>query len=178
MDGGRRDSKPRVGISACLLGERVRYDGGHRRADDLLAVLEEQVVFVSVCPEVEVGMGVPRPPIRIETRQGAERLILPATGEDWTERMDALARRRAEELDAAGLDGFILKERSPSCGLGSTPLVGEEGPVGVLTSGRFADVLRRMLPDLPMEEAEALRDEEVFDRFLGKVRERFRARRG
>lgn len=101
-------TRPRVGISACLIGEPVRYDGGHKRAASLLRALGRHVEWVSVCPELEVGMGVPREPVRLVRG----RMVGIESGRDWTRKMKAFAHRRIRTLD---LDGFVLKARSPSC---------------------------------------------------------------
>ena len=100
--------KPRIGISSCLLGERVRYDGGHKRAAALVRWFRARADLVSGCPEWEVGMGVPREPVRLV--RGRMRGV--ETGADWTDAMKKFARRRVRELR---LDGWILKARSPSC---------------------------------------------------------------
>src|SRR5882672_4688907 len=117
--------KPRVGISRCLLGDQVRYDATHRRSASVIA-LALHVEWISVCPEVEVGMGVPREPIQLVARadgirSSSERVRLSGvhSGDDWTDRMDVWARRRVAELVALGIVGFVLKARSPSCGPGS-----------------------------------------------------------
>src|SRR6478609_8425101 len=104
----------RVGISACLLGQEVRYNGGHKRDAFLADTFGRYVEWVAVCPEVELGMGTPRPPIRLERRgdrNGGEiRLVMPSTGEDLTAPMRAWAGRRAEDLAAMDLDGYVLKK--------------------------------------------------------------------
>src|SRR5690606_37490267 len=89
-------SLPRVGISSCLLGERVRYDGGHRRQSDLLRALEGQVEWVPNCPEAELGLGVPREPIQIESHGGALRLMACDSRRDLTDNMTAWAEQRAD----------------------------------------------------------------------------------
>lgn len=104
--------KPRIGFSSCLLGERVRFDGGHKRAAALVRWFRARAELVSVCPEWEVGMGVPREPVRL----ARGRMIGVETGADWTGAMKRFARRRVRELR---LDGWILKARSPSCDPGT-----------------------------------------------------------
>ena len=103
----------RLGVSTCLLGEKVRYDGGHKRDAFLVEELGPWVEWVSVCPEVELGMGVPRPSVRLVRAGGRDdaplRMLAPDTGEDWTARMQAFARRRVAELVALALDGYVLK---------------------------------------------------------------------
>ena len=155
--------RPRVGISRCLIGDEVRYDGGHKHAGDLIAVLTASVELVPVCPEVEVGMGVPREPIQLVGR-GGRRLVGVVSGEDWTERMQAWARRRIEELTALDLSGFVLKARSPSCGLRDVPVQdAAPGP------GMFAEALVTALPELPVEDEERLHDPQARERFLARV---------
>ena len=132
----------RVGISACLLGERVRWDGGHKRAAFLTDVLGKHVEWVAVCPEVELGLGVPRPPIDFVDQAGATRLIVTTTGEDITERMQAYAAWRAKGLASLALDGYVLKSTSPSCGR---------------ARGLFAVALAEAMPHVPLEEETRLR---------------------
>ena len=107
----------RVGISSCLLGEEVRYDGGHQKDPYITGVLARHFSWVPVCPELEVGMGVPREPIRLVGAPDAPRLLGVTTGTDHTERMGAFARRRVQELGRRGLSGYVLKRASPSCGM-------------------------------------------------------------
>ena len=133
--------KLRVGISACLLGERVRYDGGHKRTPFLTDVLGQHVEWVAVCPEVELGLGVPRPPIDLVEADGSTRLVVSTTGEDLTDRMRAYAAWRAKGLASLELDGYVLKSKSPSCGQGR---------------GLFAQALAEAMPALPMEEESRL----------------------
>ena len=155
--------RPRVGISRCLLGDFVRYDGGHKRAPWLIDDSELDVEWVAVCPEVEVGMGVPREPIRLvmpetgaATGLGAVRLLGVESGVDWTDRMIAWAGPRIAELEALGLSGFVLKARSPSCGPGEAP-------------GLFARILTTALPDLPVTDEEQLQDPAARRAFRDRV---------
>src|SRR5262249_52335647 len=112
-----RPPRPRVGISACLLGEMVRWDGGHKREPTLIEAMGDAVEWVPVCPEVEAGFGVPRPPMRLEGRPDAPRMVVIDSGANKTAAMDAFSRARLDALAALGLDGYVLKARSPSCGL-------------------------------------------------------------
>lgn len=151
------DERPvRIGVSACLLGQEVRWDGGHKRAAHLADGLGGRVEWVPVCPEVELGMGVPRPRLRLVRGPEGTRMLEVESGLDHTERMRAFARRRVEELAGLALSGFVLKARSPSCGA-------RDGP------GLFAQALLEALPDLPVAEAEELRDPAVRDRFIENV---------
>lgn len=159
--------KPRVGISSCLLGQAVRHDGRHTRDDALIADLEPHVEWVPVCPEIEIGLGTPRPPIQLQEIGGAVRLIMPSTRRDLTDVMREYAERRVEALAGLRLAGYVLKSRSPSCGLGSTPVV--DSSADELSSGVFAAVLSARLPGLPIEEETGLRDAAARDAFLNRI---------
>jgi len=163
----------RVGVSACLLGEEVRYDGGHKREPFLVEVLGREVEWVPVCPEVEIGLGTPRPPMNLVRIGGETRLITAETGADHTAAMRSYAERRVEELAGDRLAGYILKKDSPSCGLERVKLYPEAG--GDQTGearGLFAEALVRRFPDLPVEEEDGLRDPARRERFLARVRMR------
>jgi uncharacterized protein YbbK (DUF523 family) len=172
-------SRPRVGISRCLLGDEVRYDGRHKRDDALLAGLGADVEWVPVCPEVEIGMGTPREPIQLVAapdgvRAGSmrARLVGVASGRDWTAAMTAWAAARVRELQALDLSGFVLKADSPSCGRLAVPVI----PAGE-GRGLFAQALLDAMPDLPVEEESRLADPAELHRFRDRVLARHRARR-
>ncbi|MGD9374596.1 MAG: DUF523 domain-containing protein, partial [Anaerolineae bacterium] len=107
----------RVGVSTCLLGERVRFDGGHKHDRYLTGTLGQFFEWVSVCPEVEMGLSTPRESMRLVGDVEDPRLIAPKSGTDYTDRMKAWAQKRVEELASAGLHGFVFKKDSPSSGL-------------------------------------------------------------
>ncbi len=117
----------RLGISACLLGHEVRYDGGHKRAPFLAETLGGFVEWVPVCPEVELGLGVPREPIRLEGDPAAPRLVAANSRRDLTRAMTRLARARAAELARLDLVGYVFKKDSPSCGMERVRVHGEGG---------------------------------------------------
>lgn len=174
--------KPRVGISRCLVGDLVRYDGTHKRSAAVMS-LGTHVEWITVCPEVEVGMSVPREPIELVARPddagssvGRMRLVGVHTGEDWTDRMDRWGCRRVAELETLEISGFVLKARSPSCGPGGV-LVHHDGAGPTSTDrGLFAEALSRAMPGLPMEDEDTLADPRARDSFLQRVREFGRAR--
>jgi uncharacterized protein YbbK (DUF523 family) len=156
--------RPRVGISRCLAGDEVRYDGGHKRNDGILESLGRVVEWVMVCPEVEAGMGTPREPIELVARPDGvrsgstlARAIGVRTGQDWTDTLAVYAARRAAGLKELGLAGFVLKARSPSCGPvywnGSTPFL-EIGDM----RGLFAQALLDAMPDLVIADEDELAD--------------------
>jgi uncharacterized protein YbgA (DUF1722 family)/uncharacterized protein YbbK (DUF523 family) len=162
--------KLRIGVSACLLGARVRYDGGHKRDGFLTDVLGAFAHWVPVCPEAEVGMGVPREPVQLlRGRGGATRMRGCDSGEDWTARMNAFAQQRVRALD--DLDGFVLKSRSPSCGMERVrryPAAPEGAPSkdGV---GLFAAALVQRWPNLPVEEEGRLEHARLRESFVERL---------
>ncbi len=165
-------TEPLVGISSCLLGREVRHDGGHKRNRWVVEVLARRVTFVPVCPEFELGLGVPREPIRLE-RGG--RLVGVESRTDHTAAMRRFAEARVAALGALGLSGYILKSKSPSCGLRRVPVHGRPGRPG---RGAFASVLLERMPDLPVVDEARLADPRVRARFLRLVFARHRLLRG
>jgi uncharacterized protein YbbK (DUF523 family)/uncharacterized protein YbgA (DUF1722 family) len=165
--------KIRIGISSCLLGQEVRYNGGHKRDSFLTDVFGRYVDWVPVCPEVEVGLGVPRPPIRLErTGGGADgggvRLVMPSTGTDLTEAMTSYAEQRVDNLAGLGLGGYVLKKDSPSCGMERVKVY-QGGMAARDGRGTFAEVLLRRLPHLPVEEEGRLNDPLLREGFVSRV---------
>src|SRR3989449_5722838 len=150
----RQRSRIRVGISACLLGQEVRYDGGHKRDGLIIATLGRLFEWVPVCPEVEMGLGVPRETLRLEGDRRRPRLVLERARRDITSRMSAWSRRRLAQLDRLDLCGYVLKSRSPSCGLRSVPVhrSGRPGAPKGRATGAFARALLKRFPRLPVEE--------------------------
>ena len=165
------DGQPvRLGVSACLTGQSVRYDGGHRRNRFVVDDLGRWVEFVPVCPEVEVGLGVPRPTLRLYSGAGRDvRLVMPAGERDLTADMNRYAAGRVRELRAERLDGFVLKKGSPSCGMSRIEVYGERGPRGRHGVGLFAAALMERLPTLPVEEEGRLNDEGLRENFIERV---------
>jgi uncharacterized protein YbbK (DUF523 family)/uncharacterized protein YbgA (DUF1722 family) len=165
-----------VGVSACLLGEEVRYDGGHKRNAFLLEELAPHVRFVPVCPEVAIGLGAPREAIRL-VRSGDRVRLLGSAGADHTAAMRRWAATVTDELRDRGLSGFVLKKGSPSCGL-ERVRVWDERVQRLTPSGRglFAQALVDAMPELAIEEEGRLNDpglrEHFVDRIFGHARVR------
>ncbi len=164
-----------MGISRCLLGDEVRYDGGHKRDTVLLESLGPYVEWVPVCPEVEMGMDVPREPIHlVSAHDGVAsgphrvRLVGVNSGRDWTGAMDVWRRERLRELADARLSGYVLKQDSPSCGMQGVRV---EAAGGATRTGRglFAQALVDAMPDLPIEEEGRLDEPRARERFLERV---------
>ena len=156
----------RIGISSCLLGDEVRFDGGHKRDAALLEALDPYVEWVRVCPEVELGLGVPREPVRLVAGPRGTRMIAVQTHVDHTAAMEAYARRRVRELARAELSGYVLKAMSPSCGLHGVSVYDDTGAAFATGTGLFAAALRERLPELPVEDEMRLADAAVRDAFL------------
>jgi uncharacterized protein YbgA (DUF1722 family)/uncharacterized protein YbbK (DUF523 family) len=166
----RRDKPPiRIGISACLLGEKVRYDGGHKRDAYLVETFGRYVEWVPVCPEVEMGLGTPRETLRLVRIQGDIRLIMPKTGADHTEAMHAYAKQRVAELAKEDLCGYVLKKGSPSCGMERVRAFDARGVPAKSGRGLFAEALLRRFPHLPIEEEGRLSDPRRRENFVERV---------
>jgi uncharacterized protein YbbK (DUF523 family) len=163
------ESPIRVGISACLLGEEVRWNGGHKRAQFLFDAFGPSVQWVPVCPEVEAGFGTPREPMRLSRVDGTIRLVTVTSARDQTPRMEDLIRRRVPELRRDGLSGYILKSNSPSCGLERVTIFDRQGIETGSGRGLFADALRHQCPELPVEEEGRLSDPRLLDAFIERV---------
>lgn len=153
-------------VSACLLGRKVRYDGGHKRSDFLLNVLEPYVQWHPVCPEAEIGLGIPRPPIRLEGDVAAPQLIEPKAGQNLTGKMQTFAAQRCATFDA--LDGFILKKDSPSCGLFRVKVYAR-GQAERKGRGLFAQALTEHFPCLPVEDEGRLNDPRLRENFIERL---------
>jgi uncharacterized protein YbgA (DUF1722 family)/uncharacterized protein YbbK (DUF523 family) len=163
------DLEIRVGVSACLLGETVRYDGGHKRDAFVTDTLGRYVTWVPVCPEVEIGLGTPREAIRLQGDPAAPRLVGTKTGVDLTRRMTDYARGRVRALADLGLSGYVLKRASPSCGMERVKVYSDDGTPGRMGRGLFASALMGALPLLPVEEEGRLTDPRLRESFITRV---------
>ncbi len=163
------DTVPRLGISSCLLGEEVRFDGGHKRDDFLLNTLGRFVEWVPVCPEVELGLGTPRESLRLVAASNGPRLVAPRSGMDHTGAMHGWASGRLEELAALDLDGYVLKKDSPSCGLMRVRVYDRNDVPARIGAGIFARALLDRFPLLPVEEEGRLREPGLRENFIDRV---------
>jgi uncharacterized protein YbgA (DUF1722 family)/uncharacterized protein YbbK (DUF523 family) len=161
--------KIRLGVSACLLGREVRYDGGHQRDPFLTDTLGPFVEWVPVCPEVELGLGVPRETIRLVGDAASSRRLVEKTGVDLTARMQRYARARARELDALDLHGYVLKRGSPSCGLFRVRVYDDLGVPRSTGTGAYARAIVERFPLLPVEEEGRLGDPALRENFIERV---------
>ncbi|WP_048173968.1 YbgA family protein [Methanosarcina siciliae] len=164
----REFSRPKVVVSKCLEFEHCRYNGDMIRSP-AVAKLKEYVDFLPVCPEVEIGLGIPRKPVRIVLERGEHRLIQPSGGKDVTEDMKTFCTRFLDSIE--NVDGFILKFRSPSCGFKDVkfyPSVDGKGAIGK-TSGYFGGAVLEKYPFLPVEDEGRLRNSRIKEHFLTKL---------
>lgn len=172
-----RDLK--VGISACLLGDKVRYDGGHKRSACCQDELGRHVQFVKLCPEVGIGMSVPRPTIRLERTVpdtadldavdvATIQAVVPKTGANVTAALQAFADRAHPQLQT--ISGYVLCAKSPSCGMEGVKVYDTNtGQVARTGMGIFAARLRERYPALPLEEDGRLQDPHVRENFICRV---------
>lgn len=171
-------SNPRLAVSACLLGSKVRYNGDACEFRPLSRRWADHLDLLGICPEVGIGLGVPRPTIRLCRDDHGVRLIQPSTDEDLTDRMVAWSERTIESLVDLGIDGVVLKKDSPSCGIERVKVHGrQEGSPMRNGTGIFPLVAQALHPQLPMIEEGRLNDAEQAEHFLSRVHFHHRWRR-
>lgn len=156
--------RPKILLSRCY-SEPIRYNGGIVN-DDFINKLKQYIDFINVCPEVEIGLGVPRKRLIVVKTENSKRFFQLETGKDFTERIIKFAEKTLTSLPE--VDGFILKAKSPSCGVGSTKLY-KNGFIVGKTYGFFAEQIRKSFPYLPLEDEGRLKDEEIRKHFLVRI---------
>ena len=159
----------RLGISSCLLGEKVRYDGGHKLDRFLKDTLGRFVEYVPVCPEVECGLGIPREPMRLEGNIDYPRLVTIKTGMDITKKMQQWAMKRVNQLDKEDLCGFIFKSKSPSSGMERVKVYNEKGMPVQKGTGLFAKGFMNRFPLIPVEDEGRLHDTGLRENFIERI---------
>jgi len=159
----------RLGVSSCLLGEEVRFDGGHKRDRFLTDLLGRFVEWVPVCPEVEVGMGTPRPALRLVDDGDGVRMVEIKSRLDRTEAMERFSARRVRALRSLDLSGYILKKDSPSCGMTRVKIYAGEGMPRRDGRGLYASALMEAYPNLPIEDEGRLNDAALRENFIERV---------
>ena len=159
----------RLGVSSCLLGEAVRFDGGHKRDRFVSDLLGSFVEWVPVCPEIEVGMEVPRPALRLVGEGEALRLVEIRSGRDHTRSMQRWAERRVRELRGLELCGYVLKKDSPSCGMTRVKVYHEKGRPRRDGRGLYASILVEAFPNLPVEDEGRLNDPGLRENFVERI---------
>jgi uncharacterized protein YbgA (DUF1722 family)/uncharacterized protein YbbK (DUF523 family) len=158
-----------LGISSCLLGEKVRYDGGHKLDRFLVNTLGRFVDWVPVCPEVEMGLPIPRESLRLIGDPQAPRLVAPKSGIDFTEQMQCWAQERLNQLTEVTLHGFVFKKDSPSSGLFRVKVYNEHGMAQRVGTGMFPREVMNRFPLLPLEEEGRLNDMPLRENFIERV---------
>jgi uncharacterized protein YbgA (DUF1722 family)/uncharacterized protein YbbK (DUF523 family) len=161
--------KIKLGISACLLGEHVRFDGGHKLDHYLTDTLGQFVEYVPVCPEVECGFGVPRESFRLVGNPENPRLVTSRTNQDHTERMAPWAKKRVGELEKEDLCGYIFKSGSPSSGMERVKVYDPNGVPSKVGVGLFARIFMNHFPLLPAEEEGRLHDPKLRENFIERI---------
>ena len=159
----------RIGISSCLLGENVRYDGGNRLDRFLTDTFGQYVQYVSVCPEVECGLGIPRESMHLRGVPESPRLVTTRTGIDRTDHLVKWARKRVKELKSEDLSGFIFKSRSPSCGMECVEVFQENGQPGKPGVGIFARIFMENFPHVPVEDEGRMSDPDLREKFIEAI---------
>lgn len=159
----------RVGLSSCLLGEMVRFDGGHKKDRYLADILGTYFEWVMVCPEVEVGMGVPRESVRLSGSPESPRMVGTKSQTDWTDRMVRFSEERVRQLEELQLCGYILKSDSPSCGMERVRVYATNGMPARNGRGLFAAAFMEHFPLIPVEEEGRLNDAKLRDNFIVRV---------
>lgn len=161
-------SKPVLGISECLMGKEVRYNGGHKLSKFCTQVLSQYFDFQPICPEVQIGLSVPRPTIRLAERAGEVRVIATDNPDvDYSKDLIKLAQDVAPSMK--GLSGFIFMQKSPSCGIKSTKVYGEKGQPVYMSDGAFSGELKKLLPLMPVTESGRLNDNPIKENFISSV---------
>ena len=159
----------KIGVSSCLLGEPVRYSGGHKLNQAVIDLLGDGFEIVPVCPEVEMGMGVPREPVQLVAGNPLPSMIGVESGRDWTDAMVDFNAKKLKELTEQHLSGFIFKCRSPSCATGGVPLHQEQSAEKISTSGLFAQAFMKHFPLIPVIDEEQLQEKKLREDFIDRV---------
>lgn len=159
----------RIGISRCLLGDEVRFDGGHKQGPFLTQTFSQFVEWVPVCPEVEAGLGIPREAMRLTGTEQSPRLVTIRSQKDHTSALVRFSSHRIRELRAEGLDGFIFKKDSPSCGVSRVRIYNEHGMPNRKGVGLFAQAFMDEFPLIPVEEEGRLNDPGLRENFIERV---------
>ncbi len=165
----KSDSKIKVGVSSCLLGEKVRWNGDHKQSLFVKNLLGQFFEWVPTCPEVEIGMGIPRETVQLQGNPNAPRMVGNTTGTDWTARMNRYSKNRSAELSKMNLSGYIFKNRSPSCGIARIKVYGDDGNPTPNGRGLFAEAFMQQCAGVPVEDEGRLQDARIRENFITRV---------
>ncbi|MBI5375918.1 MAG: DUF523 domain-containing protein [Candidatus Schekmanbacteria bacterium] len=163
------DERVKIGISSCLLGKNVRYDGGHKLDKCLIDAFEGFAEWVPVCPEVECGLSVPREEMKLAGTSDSPHLVTVNTNIDYTQLMQEWMEKRLAVLENENLCGFIFKSNSPSCALYGIKIFNESRIAETNGTGIFASKFIKHFPSIPVEDEKRLQDEEIRGKFLARI---------
>jgi uncharacterized protein YbgA (DUF1722 family)/uncharacterized protein YbbK (DUF523 family) len=162
--------KIKIGMSSCLLGEEVRWDGDHKYDQYVRDVLGSYFDYVSICPEVDVGMGVPRETVALYGTLENPKMITKRSKTDWTKKMNHYTKDRIHELTKENLCGYVFKSKSPSCGIGKVPIYSEFGSSRIrYGSGMFTSSFIKAFPLVPVEDEGRLHDQVTRENFIVRI---------
>jgi uncharacterized protein YbbK (DUF523 family)/uncharacterized protein YbgA (DUF1722 family) len=176
LETNNNKEKLKIGVSGCLLGNAVRFDGQHARSNFVLELAKEHAEFISFCPEVEMGMSVPRETVRLVQQNGEIVMKGSRSSKDYTSQMRDFSYTKAKALIALDLDACIVKSKSPSCGMERVKVYLENGHPTKRGSGMFTATLQDLAPDLPIEEEGRLNDPVLRENFFLRVYARRRVK--
>jgi len=162
-------SKIKVGVSSCLLGEKVRWDGNHKQDSVVKNQLGRIFEWVPTCPEVEIGMGIPRESVHLTGSSKSPRMVGTTTATDWTQRMNRYSKKRSAELAKMNVCGYIFKSKSPSCGIARIKILINNGKTQSKGRGLFAELFIQQYPLVPVEDEDRLHDARVRENFITRV---------
>ncbi len=172
--------KPRIGISSCLLGDEVRYDGASKWHRIIVEIIGPQVEWIPLCPEMELGMGIPREPINLIGQAESPTLVAVETGKNWSKEMEIFSRQKIQTLKRQELNGYIFKSSSPSCGLRKVRVYKDSSLDHWVSSGvgMFVREFLRQFPDLPVADEGELSTEQKAVEFIERIQRHHQLRRG
>ena len=163
-------AKPKIAVSACLVGQKVRYNGDAAEFRTLSRKWSQHLELVPICPEIGIGMGVPRPTIRLVKREGKLTLVNPKNGDDFTDKMIDYSQIQSDLLSQSGIAGFVFKKDSPSCGLERVKVYRGDNPQAVRDGmGLFSMIFTSLNPHIPVIEEGRLTDPKQAEHFLSRV---------
>ena len=164
------DKKLKIGVSACLMGQEVRFNGGHCQNHFLRDKVSQYAEFHATCPETAIGMGVPREAVRLQyDDDGTVRMYAPKSGTDYSDQMTAYAKDWSAQMSSLDLDGFVFKRNSPSCGVFRVKVYKNNQPAERRGTGLFAKEITERYPELPVEEDGRLSDPHLRESFMVRV---------
>ncbi len=167
---GSCNNKIKIGVSSCLLGEKVRWNGDHKKDRYVRDILGSYFNYVPVCPEVDAGMGVPRETVALYGTLENQKMIAKKSETDWTDKMNLYTKDRILKFSKENLSGYIFKSKSPTCGIGKVPIYSEFGSNNVKYGhGMFARSFLKAFPMIPVEDEERLHDPKIRENFIVRV---------